>query len=383
MGNKPLIYIIAGEASGDALGARLMRGVHLQSDVEFAGIGGELMCAEGLKSLFPMQELSVMGLMEIIPHLRNILKRVSETVSHVEQLKPDMIITIDSPGFAHAFIKKLKSHDIPRVHYVAPTVWAWKPKRVHKFKRHFDMLLTLLPFEPPYFEAVGLKSQFVGHSVLESGADQGDGVRFRKDLEIPSDQLCLCLLPGSRKGEVSRHMEIFKDSVRALQQKQGKDIYTIIPTLPHLLGLLEPFMQDWPGPYHLLSDQSKKFDAMAACDIALAASGTVALELAMAKLPCVVAYRINPLTAAIAKRMIKVNYVHLLNILENKAIVPERLMKDCRADILAEDLNELLGDAGRAQINELQTALDKLKPISGEPPSFVAAREILKLLSCK
>jgi lipid-A-disaccharide synthase len=194
------------------------------------------------------------------------------------------------------------------------------------------------------------------------------------------DQLCLCVLPGSRKGEVLRHMEVFKETVRELQHKQGLKFCTIIPTLPHLVDLLQPFMADWPGPYHLIGDQKQKYDAMAACNLALAASGTVALELAMARLPCVIAYRINPITAAIVRKMIKVNYVHLLNILEDKAIVPERLMKDCRADILANDLSALLGPAGEVQIQALQNALGRLKPLSGESPSVAAANEILDFL---
>ena len=199
-------YVIAGEASGDLLGARLMKAL---SDVNgghvrFSGVGGPEMEKQGLSSLFPYTELSVMGLVEVLPSAARIIGRMRQVAAAINGQTPDALITIDAPGFNFGVVKRLKRHAMPRIHYVAPTVWAWRPNRVHKFKRHFDHLLTLLPFEPPYFEAVGLPATFVGHPVVESATGPEASRLFRKHHQIGDATKLLCVLPGSRRGEVGQ-----------------------------------------------------------------------------------------------------------------------------------------------------------------------------------
>lgn len=380
---RPVLFLVAGEPSGDALGARLIRALRrlTRDEVEVHGIGGPLMEAEGLKSLFPMSELSVMGLLEVLPHARRIMGRMREAAAAVDALKPDAVITIDSPGFAHGFVTKIKSPDIRKIHYVAPTVWAWRKNRVHKFKRHFDHLLTLLPFEPPYFEAVGLKTTFVGHSVLESGLRQADGAAFRNAQGIDADATVIAVLPGSRMGEVTRHMAPFRDAVARLA-KAGRDFVCVLPTVPHLQEAVTDLASDWPVPITIVTGEADRFGAMKAADAAVAASGTVSLELALAGTPAVIAYRMNGLTHWIVRRMVSVDYASLLNIMavmEGRAPpTPERIQQFCRGDLLAQDLDALLGPAGAQQVQALDRGLEALRPPDGGSPSEAAARAVLE-----
>ncbi len=384
------IFIVAGEMSGDALGGRLMtalQSISAPKQIEFYGIGGEAMEAAGLKSQFPMSELSIMGLLEIVPHIRQLLRRLDETAKAIEAINPDVIVTIDSPGFTHRLVSRLKSRDIPRIHYVAPSVWAWKPKRVHKYKAHFDHLMALLPFEPKYFEAVGLPCSFVGHSVLESGADEGNGSAFRERHNIPSAARLLCMLPGSRKGEVTRHIAPFKKAVELLIENSGTEsgpLHCVIPTVPHLEGLVRDLIGDWHVPTVLFSDTGLKFDAMAASNVALAASGTVSLELALARVPMVIAYRLNPITHFMVDRMVLIRQASLLNYIEVLAgrapPIPEHLQNDCIPERLSRDLEQLLSTGGVAQIERLSTPLRALSPAGGGKPSETAAQTVLDVI---
>ncbi|MTI09108.1 lipid-A-disaccharide synthase [Curvivirga aplysinae] len=382
MRDKPLIFVVAGEASGDALGARLMKAMKRQSNnhVDFIGIGGPMMSAEGLNSLFPMEELSLMGIFEILPHIRQLRKRVLQAASVVNDQKPDAVVTIDSPGFAHAFIKRVEVKTT-KIHYVAPSVWAWKPKRVFKFKEHYDHILALLPFEPPYFEKVGLPCHFVGHSILESGADQGDGASFRHRFSIPEKAKLLSVLPGSRKGEVTRLLPVFAEAVSKLVDDIPK-LHCVIPAVPHLHDHIIESTTEWPCPVLVIpaKDQKLKYDSMAASNAALAASGTVALEMAMAEVPTIIAYKISPLTHFLVRRFIKVDFGHLLNILANHMIVPEFIQRHCKAKNLVRALNEILEDGkGKLQIIELKQELKKLS-VDGSLPSEVAARAVLSII---
>lgn len=383
--NSPLIYLTAGEPSGDALGARLMKALKERTggNIRFAGIGGDLMAAEGLDSLFPMKELSIMGLLEILPHARRLLRRIKQAAKNVDDLQPDMVITIDSPGFAHRFVVAIKSSNIPRVHYVAPSVWAWKPKRVFKFKKHFDHLLALLPFEPPYFEKVGLPCHFVGHSIIESGADCGNGNAFRNANDIGDDDIVLCVLPGSRAGEVSRLLPIFKDTAELLAQQYSKVFHVVMPTVSTVSETVKRETATWDIPVHVIEGVSAKYDAMAASNAALAASGTVALELAMAKVPSVVAYKFGAITHFILKRLVGDQFAHLLNIILDREVVPERIQHDCTVKNLVSDVSSLLGDNGLVQVNELAPALAQLQTKAGTLPSYSAADRILEILKDK
>lgn len=375
------IMLVAGEPSGDALGAHLMRSARaLAGDrVEFIGVGGDLMAAEGLKSLFPMSILSVMGLFEIAPRLRTILRRLDEAEAYARAETPDLILTIDSPGFNKRLIKRLQDLDTVRVHYVAPSVWAWRPGRAKKMAELFDHLLALLPFEPRWFEKEGLPTTFVGHPVVESErAYDGDPRAFRSNIGVPPQGQLLCVLFGSRKGEVSRLGPVF---VRALQRVAGQMPHTQIvsPTLPHLRDEVEALLARQPLPFTVTGPEGK-MDSFHAADAALAASGTVALETGIAGLPTVVAYRLNPMTAFLAKRLIKIEYANLINILLDRPVVPELLQEDCTPERIAETLKQVLSDPLQ---RDQQTEAGRLVRNMLRPgtlwPSAKAARVILNL----
>ncbi len=384
----PLVYLIAGEPSGDILGARLIAGLKdlTGGRIRFAGIGGGRMCGDDFASLFPMAELSLMGLAEILPHLPALYRRIGQTLRHIEALRPDIVVSIDSPGFSLRVARRLRSlglggKSIPLVHFVAPSVWAWKAWRAKEMAGYLDHLMALLPFEPAYFEAVGLPSTFVGHPVLESGADRGDGPGFRARHAIAPDAPVLCALPGSRRGEVSRLLPVIGEVVSSLHAR--------IPDLRVLVGLADGVaarvgeaITGWPGAVIAVRGEEEKFDAFAAADLALAASGTVALELAMAGTPSLTVYKMNALTGWIARRMVRVRHVNLVNILLGREVVRELLLEECRADLVGPAVAQLLGDeaARRAQGKSLGEALRRLGQ-GGEAPSKRAAQVVLDLIA--
>jgi lipid-A-disaccharide synthase len=376
------VFISAGEPSGDLLGARLISALRRRAPegIEIDGIGGESMAREGLESLFPLSELAVMGLLEVIPHIPRLKRRIKEAAVTARRFDPDVLVTIDAPGFNKRLAAALGRTEFPKVHYVAPTVWAWRPNRVHSFKALFDALLCLLPFEPPYFEKVGLSAPFVGHSVLEGGADRGDGAKARSRYGIAPATPVLCVLPGSRTGEIERLLPVFRDAVdRVAVQHAG--LRVLLPTVDHQVERVRDGVSGWSVRCDVVTGERSRFDAMAASDAALAASGTVALELAMARVPTVVAYRLNPLTNAIVRRLVRTDYAHLLNILLGEAVVPERLQGDCDPDTLARDVVALLGPEGKKQVDRIVPALDRLRPPGDRLPSEAAADEILRLVA--
>jgi len=384
MSTGPLIYIIAGEPSGDLLAARLMAALKelTQGNVRFAGIGGEAMREEGLPSLFPQADLAVMGLAEVLPRIPKILRRQRETLADIAAKQPDVILTVDSWGFTGRIAKSLKKagSTIPRIHYVAPMVWAWKEKRVHQLAERVDRLMCLLPNEPELFQKAGLNAVHVGHSVLESGAEQGDGPGFRRLYGIPNQAPLLCVLPGSRRSETSRLLPVFRDTVSLLVEGRP-ELRVVVPTVETVAAEVEAEVAQWPVPVTVVKGRQARYDAFAASQAALAASGTVALELALAKLPMVIAYRLSPLTAMIARRLIKLKFVCLINILLDRAVVPELLLEDCRPDKLAPALIPLL-DSEKARAEQLSGAADALYRLGlgGDSPSLKAAREVLSMI---
>lgn len=377
------IYIIAGEPSGDLLGARVMAALkaELGGNVIFYGVGGDCMRREGLESLFPMEELSIMGLVEVLPHIPKLIGRIALTVRDVLQHRPAVVVTIDSPAFTFRVARKLKGKGIPLIHYVAPSVWAWKPWRARKIARIFDHLLALLPIEPRYFESEGLPTTFVGHSVIESGADKGDGVRFRAKHNLPLNAPLLCLLPGSRRGEIHRLLPIFKDCLIRLSENIP-GLRVVLPTMPHLSDELSIRTANWPILPTIVVGKDEKFDAFKAADAALAASGTVSLELAMAGTPTLITYQMNPLTFWIVEKMVRVKHVSLVNILLEKEVVPELLQDDCRIDDIVNGVRALLTDKGcRMQQGEgFVEALALLGYDQKIRPSIRAARTILAVI---
>lgn len=356
MAKPPVFFLIAGEASGDLLGARLMQALKKKTGgaVHFAGIGGPRMQAEGMDLFFPQSELAHFGLFELLRHVPHLLKRISQTIDEVKRVRPAALITIDAPDFCFRVAKSLKGEGIPLIHYVAPTVWAWRPKRAHKVAQFLDHLLALLPFEPPYFTKEGLGCTFVGHSIIESGADQGDAARFRAAHNIALDKTVLAVLPGSRMSEVSKLVPIFGETIKLLQQK-CPDICIVIPAVAHLRQTIADQTRDWALPVTIVESDAEKYDALAASCAALACSGTVAIELAMAKLPSIIAYKISGLTYALYRRLIKVKFANLVNIMHDKMVVPELLQQDCTPEKLAAAVGQLLdSDALRQkQIGDL------------------------------
>jgi lipid-A-disaccharide synthase len=374
------IFIIAGEPSGDVLGARLIAALRelTGGNIEISGVGGEMMREQGLESLFPMEELSVMGIAEILPHLPRLLRRIGETAAAVNLAAPDALVTIDSPDFTRRVARRVSDRSIPRIHYVAPTVWAWRPWRAKGFARDFTHLLALLPFEPPWFERAGLPCSFVGHPVIEAGADKGDGAAFRARHGIAADVPVICVLPGSRRGEIGRLAGDFGSALHLLAERHP-GMRPLVPTIEAMAPLVHDLAAGWPGSPIVVQGVSERYDAMAASNAALAASGTVALELALAQVPTVIAYRVAPLTHFIVRRLLNIDYGNLINIIEDREIVPELIQGDCRPDRLVAALERMLGPEGAAQIEEGRPALSQLG-LGGEAPSKRAAQAVLDIV---
>jgi lipid-A-disaccharide synthase len=382
----PLVYVIAGEPSGDLLGGRLMAALKelTGGTVRFAGIGGEAMAGQGLDSLFPMAELSVMGLVEVLPRIPNILKRLDQTLADIEAKRPDAVLTIDSWGFTGRVHKRLKKSGstIARLHYVAPMVWAWKAKRTKELAGVLDLLLTLLPNEPAWFEKDGLRTLHVGHSVIEGGAGHGDGAAFRARHGLGDGPL-LAVLPGSRRSETGRLLPVFKDAV-ALLAKSHPELKLVVPTVETVAEPVAEAVKSWALPTLVVRGSDDKFGAFAAATAALAASGTVALELALARLPAVITYKVSPLSAYVATRFLglKIKYVNLVNIILDRPVVPELLQDDCRPEALAGAVARLLDDgaARAAQRDGLAEAMARLGE-GGQSPSRRAAQAVLDFIS--
>ena len=383
----PLIYLIAGEPSGDVLGARLMAALleETEGQVEFTGIGGPEMERQGLHSLFPMSDLAVMGVAEVLPRLTLLIRRINETVTDIRKRSPKALVTIDSPDFCFRVAKRLKGREISLIHYVAPSVWAWRPGRAAKVARFLDHLLTLLPFEPPYFEKEGLSSTFVGHPVVEGPAMNADGRAFRQHHDIGVDETVVVALPGSRAGEVARHLPVFEQTFSQLADIHG-DIRIVVITTGTVSDMVRAAAGTWHVPTLVIDDLAEKYDAMAAGDVALAASGTVALELAAVGTPSVITYRVNPLTAWLGKRLIKVRFANLINLILDREAVPERIQEKCRADILSKELENLLSSPETAdrQRKDCREALQVLSGDGGEGgPARLAARAVLDAMNMR
>ena len=376
------IWMLAGEASGDVLGARLIEALREQRDgLSFCGVGGPRMEQLGLQSLFPMRDLAVMGLAEILPRLRSLNRRLAEAVADIEHQKPDLVITIDSPGFALRLLKRIKPLGIRRVHYVGPQVWAWRERRVKAFPGLWDKLLCLLPFEVDFFAQHGVPAVFVGHPVLQSGADQGDAQRFRRRYNLPDDATIVVLMPGSRRTEAPRLMPVLGQAM-ALLQRDFPNLLPVIPSSPAVGDVVRQAAAGWAVKPLILTELSDKHDAYAAAGAALTKSGTSTLELALARVPMAVTYRVNPLTAAIARRLIRVKHVAMVNLLAGHEIVPELLQQDCTPAKLHAIVHALLADTvmAQAQRNAFAAIMATLRAPKGEP-SQAAAHAVLDVLN--
>jgi lipid-A-disaccharide synthase len=378
------VFILAGEPSGDKLGGALMAGLKtLRPDVQFEGIGGLEMAAQGLQSRFDMSELSVMGLAEILPRYRALMARINETAEAVLRMKPDVLITIDSPDFSLRVARRVKAKSTIRtVHYVAPTVWAWRPGRAEKMARFIDQVLALLPFEPPYMQAAGMRCDFVGHPVVaEPVATPEEAAAFRAAHDL-GDAPVLLVLPGSRMSEVSRLGPIFQQVVARLQLERP-DLRVVIPAAAPVVGAVRRLTQNWaPAPVILnpldtdvADPMAEKRSAFVAADVALAASGTVSLELAAAKTPMVIAYDMNWLSRQIIGRMVRVDTVTLVNLVSETRAVPEYIGANCRPGPIAEEVLRVLADP-QAQNDAMALTMARLGQ-DGEAPGLRAAKAVL------
>lgn len=383
MGSPQRIWLLAGEASGDALGSALIKALRYQRpDLEFFGVGGPLMEQAGLgTSLFPLRDLAVMGLVEILPKIRHLSQRLQEAASDIAEKKPDMVITIDSPGFSLRLLKKIMPLHIPRIHYVAPQVWAWRENRVKKFPGLWEELLCLLPFEEDYFKKHNVPVRFVGHPIVNYGADKGNAQRFRALYNIAENTPILILMPGSRRSEAPRLLPVFQEMVARLHN-HFPDMKVVIPSSSIMATHIQHKTSQWVIPPLIILDHQEKYDAFAAAGAALTKSGTSTLELALAGVPMAVTYRVNPLTAILARRLIKVPYVAMINLLAQDYIVPELLQENCQPKILADTVYSLLTDRKKAETQRkaFKTILQTLKPAHTLSPSDAAANEVLALL---
>ncbi len=368
-------FIVVGEPSGDRLGAALMGALRaLHPDVQFAGVGGALMQAEGLVSLFPMEELSVMGIIEVLPKYRALKRRIAQTAAAALDFAPDALITVDSPDFCLrvAGIVKGARPDLRTIHYVAPSVWAWRPKRAAKMARVIDHVLALLPFEPPLMQAAGMSCDFVGHPVVsEALAKPAETAKFQGD-----GPLILCL-PGSRRGEVTRLAPIF-GAVLGLVKRVHPNARAALPTVRGVAGLVRELTAGWPIQPQIITDAAEKRGAFAAADVALAASGTVSLELAANACPMVIAYDMNRLTLWLMRRAALVDTVTLVNLVSETRAVPEYIGANCTPETIAPALLALLVDPS-AQTMAMEVTMQRLGR-GGEDPALRAATSVLGAL---
>jgi lipid-A-disaccharide synthase len=381
------IFLVTGEPSGDALGGALIAALRQRTGgrLRVAGIGGERMREQGLDSLVPLDDLAIMGVAEVLPRAPVILRRVRETIAAILAQRPDAVVTIDSSGFSWRVAHGLRrrGETLPLIHYVAPMVWAWRAGRARRMARWYDHLMTLLPFEPPYFERVGLPCSFVGHPVVECGAERGDGWRFRALHGLAADELLITVLPGSRRGEVRRLLPIFGAALRRLQDRVGP-FRVVVPTVATVANAVGEAVTAWPGSAIVVQHPQEKYDAFAASRAALAASGSVALELALARLPMVVGYRLNPLTETLLQQVLNVRQVNLVNLLLGRPLVRELLGPNCTPAALAVSLAELIGDERvRAAHAEGYDEAVRSLAVGGIAPSLRAADRILELVAAR
>jgi lipid-A-disaccharide synthase len=373
--------LVCGEPSGDRLGAELMAGIRtLAGDaVRVIGVGGPAMAEQGLQSLFPLDDTAVMGLREVVPRIPAILRRVREATDFAMREKPDAVVCIDSPDFTHRIAQRLKriAPQIRTVNYAAPQVWASRSYRARKMARYFDLVLALLPFEAPFFEAHGLRAQFVGNPVIERAAQVSGGSALRARLGLNPEAVTLAILPGSRMNEVRLLLPPFRDAIARLNSKIS-DLVCLLPTVQHVSRYVHEHTRNWPAPLHILESDADKYAAFDAARAALAASGTVTTELALAGTPVVVAYRLGALTYALVRPFVRVDYITLANILLDRAAIPELIQGKCTGEALAQAALPLLCNeaARKNQKRDLSEAMAKLG-LGGEPPSLRAARALL------
>jgi lipid-A-disaccharide synthase len=377
------IYFVTGEPSGDLLASSLMKVMKEKfHDTEFYGVGGETMKSYGFHSLFNMADLTVMGFFEVLPRLPLILKRVKQTVADIERVKPDILITVDSWGFVSVLLSRLKKKNVtvPKLHYVAPQVWAWKKGRAKNVAKLTGRLMTLLPYEPKYFEKYGLRCDFVGHPVVENRIEEIDAGNFRMRYDIPANANVLSVLPGSRNSEVKRLIPVFREAINLLSTRID-NLFVVIPTVETVAGEVEKAFANSNIPYRIITGRTERYAAFKQSVAAIAASGTVSLELASCQTPHTVAYKFNAFTNFLADIFVNVKYVNLINILCDREIIPEFTLDKCRANLIADKTMELMDDKiAQSMIRDMSEGLQKLR-LPDILPSEKAVEIIFKTIT--
>lgn len=382
------VMLVVGETSGDTLGAALMTSVRevLGDKVRFSGVGGPRMEAEGLSSIFPMTDIAVMGPREVIPRLPLILRRMSETTRHAVETRPDLVVIIDSPDFTHTVAKRIhkKAPEIPIANYVSPSVWAWRRGRAKAMATYLRKVLALLPFEPAFFRAeAGLDCEYVGHPAIEKIASPEEGATFREQKGVAPEVPVLLVLPGSRTNEVKRLIGLMGETAAQVAAHHN-GLRIVIPVVPHVQDLVVEAVKDWPIEPVLAFGDEEKRGAFAAATAAIAASGTVSLELGLAGIPMVVAYKIDPIAAWSVSRFLKVPTVVLVNLILDRPAVKEFLQHNCKSEDLSTALIPLIGDTKERQQALVDlTEMRELMGVGGPSPSTRAANVVLQMLGEK
>ena len=367
------LFVIAGEPSGDALGAALMAGlVHLSPAASFAGVGGPLMQAQGLTSLFPMEELSIMGIAEVLPRYFALKRRIAETAEAVLASGAAALITIDSPDFCLrvARIVKARNPAFRTIHYVAPSVWAWRPGRAARMAQVIDHVLALLPFEPPLMTAAGMSCDFVGHPVVAQPL-----ATAQERAVMAGEGPLILALPGSRRAEVARLAPVLGEVMGRIRQAHPT-ARVVLPTVRGVAGLVRNLTAQWPIVPQIIEDPATKRAAFACADVAIAASGTVSLELAANGCPMVIAYDMHPVTLWLMRRAALVDTVTLVNLVSETRSVPEFIGARCRADLIAPAVLQILVEGGTSQQDAMRLTMARLG-LGGEAPGLRAARSVL------
>lgn len=374
------IVIIAGEASGDKIGARIIKSLNQIGPCHFLAVGGEEMARQNVTSLFPMEDISLMGFAEILPHIFKLKKRIAQTVQAIKDFAPDIVVTIDSPGFCYRVATLLKGNFSGKlVHIVAPSVWAYKPERAAKFAKIYDLLLTLLPFEPPYFTKEGLDTKFIGHFIFEQDLCHDPNI-FKEKYKLNLSDKLICITPGSRVGEVRKHLAIFLSAIMKVREEIDVNI-VIVAASQKIEDLIRDEIMK-RGINNIIITQDDKFAAYKASDVALAKSGTNSLEIAQHGTPQIICYKLNFLSWFYIKSMIKIKFANLINIIADKEIIPELLQDKCNPDEIAQELMRLLTQlqVRDMQVESVQSILETLKNPEG-PASVIAAKEIVHLIN--
>jgi lipid-A-disaccharide synthase len=377
------IFLIATEESGDRLGANLMKVLRqrLGGAVRFEGVGGQAMAREGLTSLFPIEQLSIIGLAAVAKQFPKILRLIRETAAAVTQASPDILVIIDSPDFTHRVARRVRARDssIPIIDYVSPSVWAWRPGRARAMCAYVDHVLALLPFEPEAYSRLrGPPCSYVGHPLTEQVGMLRPGIdeQKRRDGQPP----VLLVLPGSRRSEVKHHMAVFGETLGRLQAA-GVAFELILPTMPHLQDAVGQGVESWPVQPRIVIGEAEKRAAFRIAHAALAKSGTVTLELALAGVPMVTAYKTGAIEAWILLRAINLQSVILANLVVGENVVPEFLQQDCTPEKLSAALRDVLTDSPlRRRQLEAFAKIDKIMSTGNQPPSVRAADIVLATL---